>query len=158
MDRIEEIRVALEVLIRAMVRRKKFVKVTYETKGPEVLFRVEAAQQDLRILIGTRGVNFDALSTLVWSMGNVEPKLQTRLLRYGEHPITCQPDATGTVDPSDVLREILSDIGLPNLRSVKSSQVRMLMERAGNGAEELRAYLLAMRYEELSAEVRQALR
>lgn len=158
MDRIEEIRLALEMLIRAMVRRKKQVRVTYEAKGPEVLFRVEAAQQDLRILIGTRGANFDALSTLVWSMGNVEPKLHTRLLRYGENPITCQPDATGTVDPSDVLRDILTDIGLPNLRSVKGSQVRMLMERAGDGAEELRAYLLGMRYDELSTEVRQALR
>jgi predicted RNA-binding protein YlqC (UPF0109 family) len=158
MDRVEEIRSALETFARAMVCHKKALRVTFERRGPEVFYRIEAAQADLRYLIGSKGSNFDALSTLVWSMGNVEPRIQTRLLRLADKPVTYQPEATGAVDPSDVLRGLLLDVGLPNLASVKGAQVRMLLERAGDGAEELRAYLLGMRVDDLSTEARAALR
>lgn len=156
-ERIEEIRKALECFIKAMVEHDEQVKVTSEQHGPQVDYRVLAAQSDLRRLIGSGGLNFDALSTLVWSLGNLtQPPIKTRLLRF--EPQASQPAAhADDVDPSDLFTAIAVEMGLPSLRLVTASQMRGVLEAAGGQAGELRAYLLAMRKDDLSVDVQRML-
>ena len=156
-ERIEEIRKALECFIKAMVEHDEQVKVTTAQHGPQVDYRVLAAQSDLRRLIGSGGSNFDALSTLIWSMGNLtQPPIKTRLLRF--EPQVSQPtEQAEDVDPSDLFTAIAVEKGLPSLRLVTASQMRGVLEAAGSQAVELRAYLLAMRKDDLSADVQRML-
>lgn len=151
-ERIEEIRQALECFVRAMVEHDEQVKVSTEQHGPQVDYRVLAAQSDLRRLIGSGGSNFDALSTLVWSMGNLtRPPIKTRLLRF--EPQASQPtEQAEDGDPSDLFTLIAVEMGLPSLRLVTASQMRGVLEAAGGQAGELRAYLLGMRKDDLSAD------
>lgn len=154
-ERIEEIRASVESVARAMVEFKEQVSVTSSQRGPEVVFHLKAVQSDLRRLIGTSGSNFDALSTLVWSMGNQEPKLKTRLLRF-EAIQKAQAAAYSDADPSDLLTMILTDMGIPSLATVTTGQMRAILERAGRQAEDLRMYLLTMRAD-VPAEARKVL-
>lgn len=156
-ERIEEIRLALECFVRSMVEHKQQLTVTVEQHGPQVDYRVLAAQSDLRRLIGSRGSNFDALSTLVWSLGNLmQPPLKTRLLHF--EPQTSQPmGQADDVDPSDLFTAIAVQMGLPSLRLVTASQMRGVLEAAGEQAGEIRAYLLAMRKDDLSTDVQRML-
>ena len=153
--RDEEIRKALEAMCLAMVENKAALRVTAEQRGPDVKYRVECAPSDMRRLIGTAGGNFSALSTLVWSMGNIlQPTLKTELLRF-EHRVMEAPVEDD--DPADLFASWSSELSLPSLRSMGASHLRALMDRAGAHASELRAYLLAMRADELTREARQFL-
>ena len=156
-ERIEEIRKALECFVRAMVEHKQQLVVAVEQHGPQIDYRVTVAQSDMRRLIGSKGANFNALSTLVWSMGNLtQPPLLTRLLKIEPH--SSQPAAPADdVDPSDLFTAIAVEMGLPSLRLVTASQMRGVLEAAGGQAGELRAYLLAMRKDDLSADVQRIL-
>lgn len=148
MKRIEEIRAALEVFIKAMVVCKSQVYVSVVQKGPDVAFVPIVAQPDMGAVVGAGGKNFDALSTLVWSMGNQEPRLKTRLLRFESVPQD-RPE----VDPADLLQEILVALRLGSLQSLRSSDVPALLDKAGSQSIELRAYLLGMRQHELHPDV-----
>lgn len=148
MKRIEEIRASLETFIKAMVVCKNQVHVAVVQKGPEVSFAPIVAQPDMGVCVGKSGANFDALSTLVWAMGLQEPRLKTRLLRFES-----VPQARPEVDPADLLQEILVALRLGSLQSLRGSDVPALLDKAGNQALELRAYLLGMRQHELNPDV-----
>lgn len=158
-ERIEEIRKALECFVRAMVEHKQQLVVAVEQHGPQIDYRVTVAQSDMRRLIGSKGANFNALSTLVWSMGNLtQPPLLTRLLKIEPHSSHVAVHADDG-DPSDMFTAIAVEMGLPSLRLVTASQMRGVLERARTEglAGELRAYLLAMRKDDLSADVQRML-
>lgn len=157
MKRSEEIRAAIEVIARAMVEHKNQVVVTCEQRGPEVNYLVVAAQPDIRRLVGTSGSNFNALSTLVWSMGNQEPRIKTRLLPIepAVEPTTAQ-EPGDDFDPVELFNKILFDMRLPAVSRLTTSQMRAVLERAGDQADELRSYLLAMR-SDLADDVRRLL-
>lgn len=154
-NRIEEIRCAVEAVARCFVERKDLLKVTAEVRGPEVFIRVRAAQPDMGSLVGAGGTNFNAWSELVWNMGNRTPRLKTRLMKLEHVPVensASMPDA----DPSDLLSQILTDMGIPSLAAVTTGQMRAILERAGRQAEDLRMYLLTMRAD-VPAEARKVL-
>jgi predicted RNA-binding protein YlqC (UPF0109 family) len=152
MKRTEDIRQALERLASAMVTAKDQLTVTVEQHGPEVVYVVTCAQADMRRLIGTQGANFDALSTLVWSLGNLtSPPLKTRLARIQQ----VQP--SGEVDPADLFRRLSAELRLPPMDALTLSNTAALLARAGDHAFELRAYLLGMCAHNLSPEARRVL-
>jgi predicted RNA-binding protein YlqC (UPF0109 family) len=152
MKRPEEIRQALERLASAMVTAKDQLAVTLEQHGPEVVYVVTVAQADMRRLIGTNGANFDAISTLVWSMGNLtSPPLKTRLARIQQ----VQP--SGEVDPAALFRRLAAELRLPPLDALTISHTAALLARAGEHAFEIRAYLLGMCGSNLSPEARRIL-
>lgn len=152
MKRAEEIRQALERLASAMVTAKDQLVVSVEQRGPEVVYVVTVAQVDMRRLIGTQGANFDALSTLVWSMGNLTtPPLKTRLARIQQ----VQP--SGDIDPADLFRRLAAELRLPPLDTLTLSNTAALLARAGDHAFEIRAYLLGMCAHNLSPEARRLL-
>lgn len=156
-ERIEEIRHAIETFARAMAEHKDRVVVTVEQHGPQIDYKITVAQADMPRLVGALGSNFNSLSSLVWSLGNLTPqRLKTRLLKIEPH--SSQPAAPADdVDPSDLFTAIAVEMGLPSLRLVTASQMRGVLEAAGGQAGELRAYLLAMRKDDLSADVQRML-
>lgn len=158
-ERIEEIRHAIETFARAMAEHKERVVVTVEQHGPQIDYRITVARSDMPRLVGSRGSNYDSLSGLVWSLGNLTPqRLKTRLLKIEPH--SSQPAAPADdVDPSDLFTAIAVEMGLPSLRLVTASQMRGVLERARTDglAGELRAYLLAMRKDDLPADVQRML-
>lgn len=157
MKRVEEIRSALEGLLFAMVSDHDTMKVTAEQHGPQVDYRVVVASVDMPRVIGTRGTNFDALSTLVWSMGNmVQPTLKTRLLKI--EPAKDKSEDLPEVDAAELFDDLAREMALPpRLDLVNVGQMRGILERSGMHAQDIRAYLLAMRAGELSWEVKRFL-
>ena len=156
-ERIEEIRLAIETFARAMAEHKDRVVVTVEQHGPQIDYKITVAQADMPRLVGSLGSNFNSLSSLVWSLGNLTPqRLKTRLLKIEPHS-SQRAAPVDDVDPSDLFTAIAVAKGLPSLRLVTASQMRGVLEAAGEQATELRAYLLGMRKDDLSADVQRML-